>query len=596
MKSIKTIFTIVILLISTSVFTQNKILSIQENNNGEIESISSNIVDINSTLEVSISKQQLIKQIKNEFPAYSEQLDIQSKIERLKNSLKNQKLIFNYLDKSTKTALSKSEKTDFYKKLLEFYTFLLSDDDLKASGDQYLQEFFSNKALKRESIKRGEKERYVINSFANNLKEAKNSLANYEEYRFNISMLAYIKNKAGIDRVHIQNFDTYSERDYYTVERWVTSLSDEQKEELKDLKEQADEYNSQAPNYFENFKTEVLRSFPEFDVDLTCISSLESDVKTFITNNGKTITAEVQNKINELIKKYDDIKQLIDLISTDISSWSINTPFDIAGHIQRLDINLKDIDTAIDEVLNTIIQDLKISIDSLKTSVENCYGKLSNQVMSIKTALGLLNGQQDRFSDNQEIGKEVLSFGIDNLPSTGYIDLKGSGKRENGDVIEVSIIIRNAPIPSSNSTQTKGSIKTENRTLEYHNLTMQLIGLRSETSVGIILADPYNEKGFTPPADRKFLYAPSAALLFKVGSRKSNIYNKFLDFGFGISVSTPDFNTDGTPEFGTGLMFTAFKNILNVGINYNVTLDTPYWSFGLNLPFNLPGVPINQPK
>ena len=181
------------------------------------------------------------------------------------------------------------------------------------------------------------------------------------------------------------------------------------------------------------------------------------------------------------------------------------------------------------------------------------------------------------------------------MPSEGHIKLKRSGPRKTGDDLEIVLVLR---LPSDKTNKETGSriIPERNEVIESHLLNMQLIGLRSETAVGIIMADSFNEKGFTPVEDRRFLYAPSVSLLLKVGSRNSTLYNDFIDFGFGLAVSTPDFNTDGTPEFGTGLVFTAFKDILSVGVNYNVTLDTPYWSFGINLPFNLPGIPINKPN
>ena len=115
----------------------------------------------------------------------------------------------------------------------------------------------------------------------------------------------------------------------------------------------------------------------------------------------------------------------------------------------------------------------------------------------------------------------------------------------------------------------------------------------------MIMADPYNADSLAEVEalqERRFLYAPSAGLLFKLGLRSSRFYNEFLSPGLGVSISTPDFDTNGEPEFGTGLVLTAFKNLLSIGINYNVTLDVPYWSFGVNLPISLPGVPINRPQ
>ena len=201
------------------------------------------------------------------------------------------------------------------------------------------------------------------------------------------------------------------------------------------------------------------------------------------------------------------------------------------------------------------------------------------------------------YQDNLALGKEVKRFTLDNLPDEGYLRLTRSGKREDGDILELNLLL-GIPKEGKDPTSTNPD-DYEIRKLEPWNLQMQTLGLFSRTYVGLIMADPYNAdslSGVEAVQERRFLYAPSAGLLLKVGSRNSRFYNDLLSPGLGVSISTPDFDTNGDPEFGTGLVLTAFNNILSIGINYNITLDVPYWSFGVNLPFSLPGIPINRPQ
>jgi hypothetical protein len=578
---------------------EKSILSIVENANGKekpIAATSAQIVDINGNLEVTISKEVLMDRIRKEYPQFKSQVDLQGKIEVLQKALVDQEKLLTLLKQN---AMNKSDKEAFYAGILSFIKAVKEDPGLRAQANNLVIEYALKYGASSSSPNTVGPEYYLLTNLNTSLLSAKEELSDLKGTSFSISMVAFIKTKlSDDDRVHIRNFDTYKDREVYSVPRWVTTLSAPDAEKLANLKVMADDYNSKAPNYFTNFKTELLQNFPEVD----CIIVQKTKLEEFLNDSSikNNLTTAVKNDIAVVISKYESLITILKTIKQDVGSWTIDTPFAVMEEAKNLVAVVNDMLKVFNNFKSSstalAIGKLTTKTLSLADSFKTCYDALLSSAKAVGSASGILKDQQLKFDSTTALEKEVSSFGIETLPTTGFIKLEGAGPRENGDKIEIDLILRMPTKDKGNSDAAGGSTSENNEILETRTLTMQIIGLRSEVVAGIILADSFSENGFTPLEDRRFLYAPAVSLLLKIGSRNSNLYNDFIDFGFGVAISTPDFNTDGTPEFGAGLMFTAFKDILSVGINYNVTLDTPYWSFGINLPFALPGVPINDPK
>ncbi|MFX7804608.1 hypothetical protein ABTK17_20430, partial [Acinetobacter baumannii] len=60
----------------------------------------------------------------------------------------------------------------------------------------------------------------------------------------------------------------------------------------------------------------------------------------------------------------------------------------------------------------------------------------------------------------------------------------------------------------------------------------------------------------------------------------------------GFHISTPDFDLDGYPDVSYGGVLTLFRNVLSTGIAYNTRTSSPFWFFGLALPFTTLGLPF----
>ncbi len=592
------------MLIGTAQAQDRALLSIEENNNGKMIPVSIDgpqIVEINGKLEITLNKDKILQRIKDSYPQLSSQLVIQNKIDKLETALADKQKLLNLLDKNIRNAADDRALNDAMLTFLNL-AFEPGYEFLETQYDALYYEWDSkygsnvNTPVKMEA--------YILSKLNTDLIQERLALKSIDNTKYSLSMVAFLKDKKGKnkdndkDRVHIENFDNYAEQGFYEVERWVTALSSEQQTQLASMQETTAQMNVTSFNIFNDIKAKL----SVYLEDLKCITTLKKEVETFLKKEQvvSSITAALQTDANNLLAEFDSYTAILSTLKGDVSSWTIDTVFQVLTQLQQVETLINDLPALIAKFKETAaaITVIAADVSALVTKIDACYTIVKAKVILVANSIGLLKNQQSNYLSSDLIGKEVLAFGIDNLPAKGYINLVGAGLRASGDQLEIDFLLR---LPKSSVSDADNGTPLDstvvNHVLERRMLTMRLIGFRSETAVGIIMANPFN---YTNPEEadqvREFFYAPSASLLVKFGSRTSKFYNDFIDMGFGLNIATPDFNTDGTPEFGFGAILTAFKNILSVGINYNVTLDEPYWSIGINLPFNLPGIPINGPR
>ncbi|WP_179008526.1 hypothetical protein [Winogradskyella forsetii] len=581
MKILK--YTITLILVSLFANMYGQILSVTETYRGDSRKIpidAAQIVEINSTLEVEVSKVKLLEIIKSQFPQLNETVDLESKLISLQQALQNQSAVISILENQMPTV---EEQKTFFEIMDGFLNDVQSDPFLSSLYNELAAEFFTTQAFAEGNLL----EPYILSNLNNDILSIESELKAIETDKYKVSVVAYKKDESGGDRVHIQNYDTYSNRDYFTVERWVTSLSVEDQQQLEALAEIARENNEREFQLFQTLKAKLLNEFGS----ISCVVSFKNNSIQFVQNIelNDVVPAEIKAKIVEIQVVINQFETLYHLLKTELSQWNIAALLTIKDQVLSVVESLKNIDTIISDV-KTLVSQTNLASDfaPLLTEFNSCYGEVQTNIKKLENGIALLFGLQTNYIANKSIGDEVISFSLDNLPEKGFINLKGTGKRQNSDELLIEMILR---LPS-----TVENAPEQIFTLEQRELTMQLIGARSEVAVGLIFANPFNKGDLNLQSDRDFFYAPSASVLLKFGSSKSYFYNEFLDFGVGLNFASPDFNTDGSPEFGVGVITTAFKDIISVGINYNTTIDNFYWFFGINLPFNLPGLPVNTIK
>lgn len=556
-----------------------QIMSVTETDRGnsrEILTSEKQIIDINSRLEIKLSKPKILEGIKELLPEYRPQLEMQEHIDAISQLLINQEVILNSLEAGVSSIESQQ---DFFQLMDVFLTAVQGNANLSERYEALSEDYFLLPNPETVTM-----ENYIFSRFNEEGEKLKATLDEIDAPKYTISLVAYKKDKRGGDRVHVENFDTYIEREYITVERWVTSLSESQRAQLDDLSKKSQTNTLQTRQIFEDIKTKLKTYLP----DLTCLAAQKEAVLAVFENPNLSsqISEAIQNDTREFITGLNSAISSIKSINYSIDSWNITTPFSVKGELIQILNSVQILPLRFNSFQQVVggIELVKNAVDTLSADVSDCLSQLKLYAEIIKKTTTLLKLQQSNYTLNTNLGEEVKSFSLDNLPENGYIDLKGTGNRDNSDELVMEVLLR---IPSDR----KGLPETK-ITLEQRQFYMQLIGAKSEVMVGMILANPWNFENQSTTTNREFFYAPTASLLFKFGSKTSYFYNEFVDIGIGLNFASPDFNTDGNPEFGAGIMVTGMKDILSIGINYNVTLNEPYWFFGVNLPFNLPGLPV----
>ena len=578
MKFLNYAVTLVLFGLFTNIYSQ--VLSVKETYKGDSRTIindDAQIIEINSTLEIQVSKGKLNNAIKKNIPDIIETVKLESKLISLKQALQNKSAVISILEQQMPTV---EKQKPFFKIVDGFLTAVQVDPYLSSRYEELANEYFTSQFF----TEGNPLDSYILSNLNNDVLSIEAELKTIELYKYNISVMAFKKGQSGGDRVHIQNYDTYSNRNYFNVERWVTNLSVEDQQQLGALAEIARENNKRKFELFETFKKKLLNELSS----ISCVISLKNNIIKFIKNIelNDFIPPKVKTKIFAVKAAISQFQSLYQLLKRDIRQWNITVLLNIEDQMLTVIESIKSIDKTIVDLKTLINQTASApTFMPLMDELNNFYAKIQIDIASLENGIALLFGLQTNYIANKSIGDEAMSFSLDKLPEKGFINLKDTGKRQNCNELLIEMVLRMA--------STMENAPEQIFTLEQRTFIMQLISARSEIAVGLIFASLFNKADLNLQSNWDFFYAPSASLLLKFGSSKSYFYNEFLDFGVGLNIASPDFDTDGIQELGVGLITTAFNDILSVGINYNVTIDNFYWFFGINLPFNIPGLPVN---
>ncbi|MCB0557092.1 MAG: hypothetical protein KDD02_26330 [Phaeodactylibacter sp.] len=419
---------------------------------------------------------------------------------------------------------------------------------------------------------------YIIGKLNEELETTASEIASLQaQSKANFSLVAFKRDKSGGEQIHIENFDQIAGKEFRPIQRWVIGLSGQDQQQLQNLQAAATAVNAQSENTFETIKQVVRQNLPSVE----CTRQLASQFNQGLDSLKADVKLNFENKKQQLL----EITNLAEVVNQDITQWSVQTPFnalsgirDFVGKVKGFRANL---DTGLKQFLagDEAAPGPFLEVSGCLTQLETDF----NQVMQIAEKAGFV---QNVYLSTDRIAKETLSFDLDELPEEGFIDLNYSGRREEGDELEVRAIVRFGEIDSGEEEQPRPIL------LEKRRMRMILVGAHAVTKLGIILGKPLNYS-LPATAKQKFLFSPSASLLLKFGSRNSSFYNNFLNAGIGINTAAPDFNLDGVPEFSAGLAGSVFQDILSVGWNWNFGENAPMYFIGIHLPFQLPGLPVN---
>lgn len=581
--------TIIFGIIISQSFSQIINISEAEGNNNLIKLSSSAIVDINSNLELRINHDSLNIKICR---ATSSNVPLLDELQKFNYLLLNQKEILELLNKDL-SGLTDSKRLEYLGKFSDnmstFYDKIFENKEWELKFSAYFNEF--TKLPQSEKMKFNN---YYISygivrlnqEISDNLKVLQKTI---DQKKIRIQISAYLNTRAEkLRKVHIENFDDYNLGEFYEVPRWVSSFSKEDIEAFTYTQGLANNLNKIVDGSFNEIRDLLknnIKSFNCIESSLDHLNAVYADRENIFQENANVAISFLNNVHIEYSKFQSVIKH--------IKEWDgkNENALELFNVIQQEFISQAQIFTSkIDSLISKLPNDLKNSnqsITGLISEISSCKALLKedmdkvNSILSITTRL--LRPSQIVAKTGIDSGKDVFAYSINDLPEFGYINLKNTGKRSNQDQLEVLLIIR---------TQEDSIYHRQGVIVEKQILTLQQIGVYSESNVSIILASPFNTTDKVM-LNNKFQFAPSGSLLFKCGSRKDKTWN-FLEPSIGFNISTPDFDLDGVPEIGIGSVVTFLQDVLSVGLSYNTKTDNPFWFFDLSLPFSTLGLPINN--
>jgi hypothetical protein len=588
----RTIFSLIILLlINLNIYAQ--IVDIYEINgpDNKIWLNENGIADINGSLELVINKKNLTQKIGARFESNTELI---TELEKFDEILLHQKNILSSLNQNlSQLALSERiQKLGQFSNLMsELYNNVKDDDEIREKFNNYIKEFNDLPEIEKEKYHNY----YIEYGFDQLTSELKNNIdeiqSRIEQKKIRIQLTAYLSsNNENFKKVHIENFDDYKNGEFYEVDRWVTSFSEEDIEAFNRTNELANDLNNVIDKSFENIGSLIEDNIESYKY----LNELLTDIKKTIKKKDKIFTSnlevvelfllEIQNELNTILEVVSKLEKYNGESENVLEHF--NTTHDEFINAAKL-FPLK-VDKLLSD-LPTVIKDSNQEILALATKINTCKTQLSEDLKKVQKVISITSNILKPFRNTaikgDEIGNEVYKYSISELPDIGYIDLKYTGKRNNKDNLVIRVTIRSE---DDLDTQKNGVV------VEKHSLLLQQLKIYSVSNVSVILANPYN-KSEKVALENNFQFAPSGSLLFKFGSRKCKTWN-FLEPGIGFNVSTPDFDLDGVPEVGLGGVFTILQDVVSVGLSYNTKTDDPFWFFGLSLPFSTLGLPINTIK
>ena len=415
---------------------------------------------------------------------------------------------------------------------------------------------------------------------------------------------AFIKNKQGGRAVHVENFDDLDQGPFVDTKDFFgqplgpaeREALDEQKEIGHNLRKSFEDNTSKLSETIKVKAKELFSANQAFDtlrtVRTETLQEFRQDEKKY--KEAITVVQASQPEMDRVSNLYGSVAAVFNELSGRLSPEVI-----AEGRFFRV---LDELESAVNDAYNSFIsrsvayktnpQSEADAIESLD-QVGNSYKQYTSAVeKDLKGARDLLDNFRSvlnifrkPYLDSEAFSEKVNRFTYGGIPEDGVIELRYIGERRTGDEILIKAVLE-----KGNNPDAKGFEKTE---IYRRYITMERIAPHIRMSGSLILAHPL-KRGNVSPDLKNYQFAPTYGIFLKWGSRKSHFYNNVVNFGIGAGFSSPDFNLDGTPEFGSGIMITGFNDIISAGLGYNFGADTPYSFIGFNIPFSLGGLPTTS--
>lgn len=406
---------------------------------------------------------------------------------------------------------------------------------------------------------------------------------------------AFIKNRSGGRPIHVENFDSYDREAYSEVLRFTIPISAEEKKALLENAKLANTIQNGITEGLLNFKQSLEIGFGKYYNSVDAYKQFrESYLQTLQQLQSKPEASKAALLLEEHFGRLSSVQRVFEALSNTYTAFlqGINNPnsfINPSGSIIRLDSvlsnsfeayenRLKEFERATSD-LTTGREDLREVSREYKNFVNEAQQDLQELASLVNQVQAFLEPFRKSYLSSEKFSNAVKRFTAGNIPEEGYIELKYTGERKEGDEILIKALIERG-----------NKAEDERKELFRRYISLQRISSHIKMSGTLILANPYlRNNNSKVTLTNTFQFSPTYGVFIKWGSRKSKFYNEFINLGLGLSFSSPDFNLDGTPEFGSGLIMTAFKDLISAGWGWNFGVDTPYTFLGFNIPFSIGG-------
>lgn len=410
---------------------------------------------------------------------------------------------------------------------------------------------------------------------------------------------AFIKNRSGGRPVHVENFDTYDRESYSPIRRFSTPISQAEKEKLQENAELMTRLEGGLSTGIENSRLlikaelrEVFASFDAYKAFRETYTRMRERLSQAPEASAASRVLDAHfSQLEGVNRLYLTLSQAITQLADGLSPGSLSDegPDYLAGQLQQV---IAGAYAQFDEMAGQVGGEAgiagKAELDSVAIQYEAFKDAAVGDIQRLRNFLAdvqdLLNPFRRTRLDNERFTEQVSRYTAGNLPDDGYIELKYIGERKTGDEILIKAVLERGT--------DRERLRYEEKELYRRYLTLERVRVHVRMSGSLILANPYQrDETDQVSLENKYQFAPTYGIFLKWGSRKSHFYNDFVNLGLGLGFSSPDFNLDGTPEFGAGLMLTGLKDLISTGWAWNFGVDTPYFFFGFNIPFSIGGLP-----
>jgi hypothetical protein len=416
-----------------------------------------------------------------------------------------------------------------------------------------------------------------------------------------IVLAAWIRSKSANVPLHLAGFDSYPEGEYHRVERWNFTPTEEQRQQIEQLHTKAKNLNERSETVFRPTVSGMAETSAEGILSLVekCVGDIGDKVAA-LKADADSQSDEVRQELELVVSGIEDyletVSGVVDKYRGGLGEGNLNSLIDwVLADLDLIDdetdLLIERIDrlTADDGALATIAstggQNLRVRADEISTTLrETCYMSLKSSVTKVIGALKDAFGGAGASSEINDIalewGQEVIRHDIESMPSHTSLDLHFTGKRASGDVVHFKLgAARVDPV----------ALVTSEQPVELASTRVKLFRVlpHFETTVGLIAADPSG----TTALEGRFQYAPSYSVLLKIGSRSSSFYNRCINIGVGLNLTALDFDKDDELEAGFGVVGSILKDYLQAGYGFNASRNQWYWFFGVRLPTPSIGFP-----